>query len=499
MIPLSSCHLGHLSRHPIIVLFFFVVVVFSSLNEKRRVFAKRKASRDSALEHTLKRARENAALGNFAHAEKLFSKALKMEGCPLMVHREKAEALTVTGQYVKAYEELKLYEKNLSHTLPPEPAFRTELMRLRRLSFIEKGRKQKPPSRFLKSHPVAGGAPPSHGYVGKKGPDNIHKGIAWRINVSGGVEAEPVLNTEGHIFIGSRLGELYCLDLKGQIIWKRALGGPVLHGGALTKKNLLFIVSGLRTLTSIDGATGKTLWKRELSHKISGPPIVDEKGHIGVVAGKLYVFTEKGSKLFEWSPKGVYCRSGPVSKQGVWFMGCDDGAVWAKEYLSGKLTKRGRFHCFDKPITTSPAISTGDMLVVAGKEGTVCAYSAVSSSEKLWKTTTSHEFTTGPAIGEKGTIYIGTNNGKLVILNSYGQEQTPVRLSQKEPLVSKPLIDKKGNLYQGTITGSLYLLNRNGKILQKRFFGADIDSSPALHFTGHLVFGTGNGEIISIR
>jgi hypothetical protein len=66
-------------------------------------------------------------------------------------------------------------------------------------------------------------------------------------------------------------------------------------------------------------------------------------------------------------------------------------------------------------------------------------------------------------------------------------------------LVSKPLIDKKGNLYQGTIIGSLYLLNRNGKILQKRFFGADIDSSPALHFTGHLVFGTENGEIISIR
>lgn len=518
MIPRTSFFLGHNSLHLIIVPFFFFVVFCSSLNEERRVFAKRKTSpekshrnnrsrlsapsgppTESALQQTLKRARKNAALGNFAQAEKLFSKALKMEGCPLLVHREKAEVLAVTGQYVKAYKELQLYKKTLSHTLPPEPAFKTELIRLKRLSFIKKGRKAKPPRRFSKSHPVVGGAPPSHGYVGKKGPDNIHKELAWEINVSGGIQAEPVLNTEGHIFIGSRLGVLYCLDMKGKIIWKKALRGPILHGGALTKKNRLFIVSGLRTLSSIDGATGKTLWERKLSHRISGPPVVDEKGHIGVVAGKLYVFTETGSKLFEWNPKDFYCRSGPVSKHGVWFMGCDDGAVWAKEYLSGKLFKRGRFRCFDMPITISPAISAGNVLVVAGDKGIVCAYSAMSSTEKLWQTATSHRFSTGPAIGEKGAIYIGTNDGKLVVLNAYGQEQTPVSLSQKEPLVSRPLIDKKGKLYQGTITGWLYLLNRNGKILQKRFFGADIASCPALHFTGHLVFGTGNGEIISIR
>jgi outer membrane protein assembly factor BamB len=127
------------------------------------------------------------------------------------------------------------------------------------------------------------------------------KGVGHRYFPKGEMMGSPVV-AAGLVIIGSRDYNLYALDVnQGYCHWNKQF--PFGWAMALTPNDSVVYVgtSDDRLITSLDAATGRTLWSTNTQFNIFGPCTIDgTKGYVATLMGKLFCLELKTGAI-QWT------------------------------------------------------------------------------------------------------------------------------------------------------------------------------------------------------
>lgn len=240
-----------------------------------------------------------------------------------------------------------------------------------------------------------------------------------------------------YVFLGSR--GLYCLDLKGEILWKRDFGrmntlhahgegsSPVIEGDSLIVN---WDHEGDSVLYCLDKRTGKDRWKvgRDDKTSWSTPLVVEHAGRKQVVISATkrvrgYAF-EDGTLLWECAGLSRNVVSSPVAGDGMVFAGnsYDWQAMLAirLEGASGDITATDRVAWRMNrltPYVSSPLLYGSTLYFVRHNQNILSRIEAATGKprgEPLRLEGISEIFAS--PLGAAGRIYIAGRDGSTVVL-----------------------------------------------------------------------------------
>lgn len=143
------------------------------------------------------------------------------------------------------------------------------------------------------------------------------------------------------VFVGTLHGTLWCLDSSsGQVIWKHAADGPILHSPACSEE--LVIVGDVGgTLWALRQADGTVAWKFHSGKGGFGasPLITSDAVYMGSRDGKFYAVSLAGKLLFE-VPTGGPIRGTAAQVEDRIVFASDDMHAYAVDAKTGEVRWR---------------------------------------------------------------------------------------------------------------------------------------------------------------
>jgi outer membrane protein assembly factor BamB/tRNA A-37 threonylcarbamoyl transferase component Bud32 len=176
---------------------------------------------------------------------------------------------------------------------------------------------------------------------------------AWRVDAGAPVRSTPLLVGE-HVFFGTEAGDLFCVDLGGNVKWrfkaKRALtSSPIYTDG------IIYIGSVDTLLYALDAKSGYIIWRfRMAKATISTPFITDNYIFTGSVDSHIYCVDLHSAKEIWNFATDNQVTSSPITYQDSVYCGSVDGAMYCLEFRTGRL--RWKFQT-GGPITGTPVIA----------------------------------------------------------------------------------------------------------------------------------------------
>lgn len=364
-------------------------------------------------------------------------------------------------------------------------------------------------------------------------------GLKWtfstgRSEKDGGIETDPVIGSDGTVYLGANNGILYGLDPEsGDIRWVFPTGfdtfgiystPAILRDGTLVFGAKDGKVYGVRPPGA--GLLGDLGWSVNLKTTIQTSPGVGSDGtlYIGADDWKLYAIAPpQGASpaQIKWSfqTDGDMISSPAVGPDGSIYFGSMDGKVYALEepapgqrepkvrwtFASGK---RGKFGGFEN----APALDGTGRLVIGGNDGHVYVLDA-ATGKKLW--TFKSQFTeyaifSSAAIGPDGTIYIGPKDGFLYALREsrsflFGLRGKAVwKYKIGTTIETSPVLAPDGTVYMGADNAKIYAIapptsGAAGRLLWDFQTGGTLISSPVIGPDGSLYSGSMDGKVYAFH
>lgn len=143
---------------------------------------------------------------------------------------------------------------------------------------------------------------------------------------------------EDENFIVATVGNMcYKLNLKGDIVWSFKAGGTIDSPAVIYNKYIYFGSSDTK-LYSINAEKGKLKWNQSTGWSIQNTPAVtDDVIYVGSMDNNLYAINRKdGEILWTFSTNGAI-RSSPAVYGDYVFFGSDDGYLYAVDKEEGDL------------------------------------------------------------------------------------------------------------------------------------------------------------------
>jgi len=249
--------------------------------------------------------------------------------------------------------------------------------------------------------------------------------LKWAFQTSGQVEAAPAIGN-GIIYVGSTDGNLYALNLQGQLIWKFQTPSPIGTTPAIGSDGTIYLASSIRNssgypegiLYAISSA-GRMIWNVTLANfqgydSLSSPTIgSDGTIYTSDVGFRTLAVNPDGTVRWVLQTGGEVFDSPAVGQDGTLYVATDD----------------------DNP---SPTVVCGQCVAALNPDGTV-----------KWNLRPGGGFGF-PAVGSDGTVYVDG-----VAVSSNGTLEW-----QGRPFVS-PAIGTDGTIY-GTGSKGLFAINQDG-------------------------------------
>lgn len=162
------------------------------------------------------------------------------------------------------------------------------------------------------------------------------------------VQSSPAV-ADGRVFVGSRNGSLYAVDLAGgRALWESSHGASWVNGAPAVAEGHVFVGSSdAEFVQAVDAVTGQELWRRETSGVVwSSPLAVEDALIVNEANGRIRGFDiATGETLWGTTlPAGGWAS--PVVADGILYIGSDDG-FYALRPGAG-LFHRAVFHDADQ-------------------------------------------------------------------------------------------------------------------------------------------------------
>jgi len=305
----------------------------------------------------------------------------------------------------------------------------------------------------------------------------------------------PVIGTDGIIYICDGYGTLHAIYPDGSIKWqttKNVAGWRTLGPLAIGSDNILYAGSYDTYVYAIYPENGSVKWRSPATgaNIYSSGPAIGTDGTIYIGSDALYAFDPQDGSIKWKNITGTAKYATPAIGS--------DGTI----YIGSQTT--GTFYAYNPDGTLKWSNTSGAVQGSAaiGLDGTIYAgstdtyvYAWNPDGTLKWKYPTGGAIVGSPAIGRDGTIYIG-NSATVMSFNALNPDGT---LKWTYPVLGyiqgTPAIGSDGTIYIGSWTGSThYAINPDGILKWSNYISGE-QGSPAIATDGTVYFACKNKYI----
>jgi outer membrane protein assembly factor BamB len=244
--------------------------------------------------------------------------------------------------------------------------------------------------------------------------------------------AQPVIDSQGRLFILDANARIYVLDAKtGKRLWARDLRIPdeqdgTLGGGVAALDGKVFVTTGFAQVLALDAANGRVLWRTSLSAPFRAAPTVadgrvfavstDNRTHaIDVESGKV-LWTHRGSTELA----SLLGAAAPAYEAGIVVVAYSSGELFGLRAASGReawsefLSRRRNTSGIGTivGIRASPVIDRGRVIAVSNS-GQMVAVN-LATGNRVWQRRIG---AVGTPWAAGGYFYLITSDNVLLCLN----------------------------------------------------------------------------------
>ena len=243
--------------------------------------------------------------------------------------------------------------------------------------------------------------------------------------------ANPAVDSNGNVYIGSRDRYLHVVDASGKLIWRYRVSSSITSSIAVDERDgTVYFASGLYlyavSAPDSSSSSGRLKWRYQTDGFPSGSPAIGDGGsvvYIGSRKGYLYAINSiDGSLRWQHRASSSGIDSSPViDDAGVAYYGSDDGNVYGLD-SQGQLVFK--FSTGDR-VESTPAIGSDRVLYFGSKDKQLYAVplptygsdAALHQPEALWSYDTGGVVKSSPVVGDE-VVMVGSYSRNLIAIQS---------------------------------------------------------------------------------
>ena len=176
--------------------------------------------------------------------------------------------------------------------------------------------------------------------------------MIWRFDASSEIRSTPFVAND-LIYFGVEAGDLYCVDLRGQVKWVYKAKRNI-TSSPWVQDNVVYFNSQDGFLYAIDAKSGWLLWRFRMEKaSIVSPCLADGVVFTGSIDGNIYAVDAKNSKELWRFKTGHQVNGSPVVYKDSIYFGGIDNYLYSLERRTGRL--RWKYET-KAPITGTPCV-----------------------------------------------------------------------------------------------------------------------------------------------
>ncbi len=317
--------------------------------------------------------------------------------------------------------------------------------------------------------------------------------LLWSFQTSDDIKAPPVF-CNGIIVVGSLDGNVYGLNLKGELKWKLNTENSI-EAPALISGNTVYVGNLEGSLYAIELNTGKIKWTYKTENMIMGSPnLIESNGKKIIIVGSYDYYLHgvdatTGEGLWKYEADN-YINGAPAIYQGMAVFGGCDGLLHMVNISNGELVTRFEIATY----VASSAAVVDNIAYVGDYDGSFSALD-LKTKKPLW--VYRNEESKLPFIGSASVrgnkVLIGNRDRYMYCLNS-SNGKLLWKVNTGSRVDASPVLTSSGVLV-ANMRGDLLLMDpENGKITWSYELGSPISGNPAV-IDKYFVVGAGDGRV----
>jgi outer membrane protein assembly factor BamB/predicted MPP superfamily phosphohydrolase len=299
-----------------------------------------------------------------------------------------------------------------------------------------------------------------------------NKSLNWKIATGNSIYFSPKM-IKNTLVIGTVEGDLIGFDKNfGNTKWKVPVGG-VLLGSPVVESNTIYTAS-VNSFISINGTTGKVLWRNKLplSYSQGTPLIQDDKIIFGTWDSYLYCLNkDTGELVWKWNngnEKQLLYSAGNVnvvaSKNRLYFV-TPQRFLTILDINTGKTLLRTSKWKVRESMGKSQdgkwfyaKTMDGELLKLPLSDDLELTEENLVSQCKILDLKIGYDHNPSPILEHDNKIYIGSRKGEVIIVAA-DKFEIIKEMHLGSSSVNGFSVDEKGNVWTSLIEGSIYLLD----------------------------------------
>jgi outer membrane protein assembly factor BamB len=262
-------------------------------------------------------------------------------------------------------------------------------------------------------------------YFPSKRVDPPYHSSEWSFVAGKLLEFSPIV-VEKRLYIVDKNALVYSLDgHTGKVLWKHGVGSLSAASPAFEDGRLFVVTLEPGDVQAMNPRSGKVQWERDLGARSETSPVVfGDTVIVGNESGTVFALNVKTGKT-EWSYDTAGAVKGGVAiAEGTVYFGNYAGEVYALDAHSGDVkwqtgTSGGSFGRTGR-IYSTPAVGYG-RVYVGSIDSRVYSFDA-DTGELAWSQSTGAEVYPGPALAEvpgaPASVYIGSADKNLYAMDA---------------------------------------------------------------------------------
>jgi len=238
----------------------------------------------------------------------------------------------------------------------------------------------------------------------------------WTFVANGPWIASPLV-IDSSIYAPNGDGNLYALDLSGNLLWKFA-AEKALWSRPVGNGDTIYQASMDHSIYALDTATGSVKWSKNLGGAVIYSPTLSDDGmlYVATMARELIALNTDNGEIL-WQRKFEESLwSQPALHEDTLFFGDLGGKAYGINRLNGEDIWA---QTLTDPVTGKPTV-TEDSVVFATENGTLAALSF--TGERIWTETVTGKLYNGPVqFDDKLLVGVALGESPLVLKTNSGQ------------------------------------------------------------------------------
>ena len=329
---------------------------------------------------------------------------------------------------------------------------------------------------------------------------------SWVFHTQQKIDANPVLDTTGALYVGSEDGNFYALgQANASKLWDHGVTMGVTSSAAIYKGSAgKYVMIGLGvSLMALDPSNGNAIWTMPTQDWVVAPPVVVAEYdtiYVGSNDYSMYAVAANGSQLWKFATGGqIHAGAAVDVATGTLVFGSTDTYTYGVDAKNG--SQLWKFEAADQ-FESTPAIANATVYIGCG-DGNVYALDVHTGTLK-WRYVTGNGIYTSPVVKSDGSVvYATSSDNNLYAINALNGRVIRSFLSGDGVYSSPTLTSSEAYIAFGSNDQSVYMVDTaTGKSVWSYETQGQIFSQPAIVESGSggaVFIGSNDGNLYALK